>query len=357
MKLLAESVRSVLSQPVASSVTALIIGGACAAILSTTGQTVRAEQDVLALIDDAGTRSIVITDTDGTAGIKSTAVSRINRLAGVEWALGLGPASDVTAVPNSAGNPAVIRTIYGALPPQIDATREIGGFRQALVGRDAQRTLGLLHPFGGVAGIDQYAVVGGFISHDPLAFLNAGLITESDEVGTVRSVHILAADPAQVTRIAEATLNVLAAENFSAVSVETSAALAEVRAAVKGELGEYGRQLITFVLAAGLVLTALSVFGAVTNRRRDFGRRRALGASRAFIVALVAIQTGIAALVGAFIGSAVTIFLLKAATGTSSDLRFTVAITVLAVITATFAALPPAIAAAYRDPVRVLRVP
>ncbi len=93
------------SQPVSSVVTGLIVGAVCGVILSTTGQTVQAEQQVLSRIDEAGTRSVTITDTNGAAGIRPDAVSRISRISGVEWVIGLGPAQDVRAAGIPAGNP------------------------------------------------------------------------------------------------------------------------------------------------------------------------------------------------------------------------------------------------------------
>lgn len=356
MKLVAEAVRSAISQPVASTVTALVIAGVCAAILATTGQTVRAEQNVLARIDEAGTRSIIITDTDGTAGIDSTAVDRIRRLSGVEWAIGLGPASDVSTAANPEGNPAAIRTLHGPTPPQVDTNTELAS-GHAIAGPTAQETLGLLHPYGGVTGETQYAVVGGFTATEPLTFLNRGLLTRGPEPGILRSIHVLTVDPTHVEPVARAALRVLAAEELAAISVETSATLADVRAAVQGELGQYSRQLITLVLAAGLVLTGLAVYGAVTSRRRDFGRRRALGASRPLIISLVATQTVAAALVGALTGTVATFLTLHMTTGTVPNPSFATAINILAILAAVLAALPPAIAAAFRDPVRVLRVP
>lgn len=132
---------------------------------------------------------------------------------------------------------------------------------------------------------------------------------------------------------------------------------ADVRAAVAGELGRYGRQLVTIILAVGLLLVGLNLYGAVTTRRRDFGRRRALGATRPTIISLIAIQTGIFALVGAVIGAAVATTLVWQWTDLPPDWTFTGAIITLTVLAATAAALPPAIIAAYRDPLTVLRVP
>lgn len=356
MKLLVEATRSAAAQPVATTVVTLIIAGVCAAILATTGQTVRAEQDILARIDAAGTRSVVITDVNGTAAISSAAVERIGRLEGVEWVIGLGPATDVRSVGNQDGSPAALRVIYGGIPPQLQLT-QVPKPGEAVVGPRAQRTLGLLLPYGGVVGASDYAVVGGFQAEPPLDFLDRSLVVRSDLPGQVRSIHILVTDPSLVTAVTTAALTLVAPEDPTSIGIETSETLAAVRAAVRGELGSFSRNLITLVLGVGLVLTALSVYGAVTSRRRDFGRRRALGASRLFILGLVTAQTLFAAILGVLIGTGVITVVLGATTGVLPDAEFTTAIGVLAILSALIAALPPALLAAYRDPIRVLRVP
>lgn len=357
MKLVSEAFRSAVTAPVSSIVTVTIIGGVCAAILSTTGQTVQAEQQVLGQIDAAGTRSIVISDAQGTAGMTDQSVERLSRISGVEWVIGLGPAFDVRPVANPGSGPVAVRTVHGDLPAQIGATLPPVG--RAIAGTEAIQTLGFTTPYGGVSGEHgDLAVSGTFEASDPLAFLDRSILTAPAATdNAVRTIQILVADSRLVAQTAEATLLVLAPQDPSSVAVETSETLASVRAAVQGELGRYGRQLVTLVLTAGLVLTALNVYGTVTSRRRDFGRRRALGASRPTIIGLIAAQTTITAIFGAALGTAITSFVLIATTGNPPDPRFAIAITALATIAALIAAIPPALVAAYRDPVRILRVP
>ena len=359
MRLLAEAFRTAVSQPVSSVVTGLIVAGVCAAILSTTGQTVQAETEVLAQIDAAGTRSILITDAQGNAGIRSDAVTRIANVSGVEWVIGLGPATDVRAAGVPGGNPAAVRPLHGTLPGQV----HVNGLEltpgTVLMGVEAQRILGLSTPIGGVTRDEGgYAVVGSFQATDPLTFLNTSLITSPTPADTtLRSVHILADTPQDVAQVADAALALLAPADRTSLAVQTSETLANIRATVQGELGQYGRQLITLVLAAGLVLTGLNIYGTINNRRRDLGRRRALGASRPTIIGLITTQTLLTALLGAAIGSAATNLALTQLGNTPPPLNFTIAIITLATLTATIAALPPATIAAHRDPVTVLRVP
>ncbi|MGH8874232.1 MAG: FtsX-like permease family protein [Acidimicrobiia bacterium] len=110
-------------------------------------------------------------------------------------------------------------------------------------------------------------------------------------------------------------------------------------------------------MGAGLALTALTIYAAVTTRRRDFGRRRALGASRPDIMILILAQSLTVALVGATGGIVAGTILVQRAVAAAPDAGFALAVGVLAVAVAAVAALGPAVVAAYRDPVRILRVP
>lgn len=342
-----------------SFLTGLIVAAVCSAILSTTGQAVQAELQVLARIDAAGTRSIVISDPQGNARIPVEAVDRLARLSGVEWALGLGPATDMRASGNPAGRPVAIRALHGDLPPEIEVLVGDLGPDRALVGPLAQAMLGLIHPYGGVAGDGvEVAVAGAFEAEDPLLLLNRNLLVAPGPSDTaIRAIHVLVRQPSDVVFVAEAARALLGADDPTLVAVETSEVLAEIRATVGQELDSFGRRLVAIVLGVGLVLVGLNVYGAVTTQRNAFGRRRVLGASRPVIVALVVAQTSLVGFVGAVTGVLATTVVLLRFAGSPSSAIFAIAVGVLSVLVAVVAALPPAILAAYRDPVRILRVP
>lgn len=203
----------------------------------------------------------------------------------------------------------------------------------------------------------QMAVVGWLSADAPLDFLNRTLLTVADPEVTVTQIILLAESAEQAPDLVGAVGAVLDAADPSSVAIRSSDALVRVRAAVQGELGTWGRNLVGLVLCAGLVLTALNVLGAETTRRRDFGRRRALGASRLDIMILVTAQTVLTAIVGATAGVLIGTAVVRQILGIQPEMDFGLAVAVLAVIAATIAAMPPAVIAAYRDPVRILRVP
>lgn len=358
--MLAEAARMALSQPIPTAVTSLLVAAVCAVILATTGQTVAAETQVLSRIDLAGTRSIIVLDSGGNAGITIAAVDRIGLLSGVEWVIGLGPAQDATNAQIRGGQPAPVRALYGVLPATATSSPWDQAPGTALVGSEAMRVLGLAASVGGLAIEDrELSVVGFFKAEEPLAFLNRSALTAITQGGdtTIRSIHVLARRPTDIEPLSRAVLAVIDPLDPSSITVETSSDLAQLRAAVAGELGQYGRNLVTLILAMGLVLVGLSVYGSVNSHRRDFGRRRALGASRLTIVNLVVAQTWFAGVAGTSVGVVLGVLMIERSTGTFPDVRFPLAIAVLALLTAALAALPPAMLAAFRDPVRVLRVP
>jgi len=358
--LLAEAMRVARSQPATTTVTVAIAAVVAAVILATTGQTVQQERQVLARIDDAGTRSIVITDIDGGARLDPEAVERIAALDRVEWVIGLGPAQDGrNSQLERAGWPVPVRRLYGSLPDPVVGDPWNRRASTAVVGSVAQRTLGLPAPVGGLTLTDssQLAIVGAFHADEPLAFLNRSAMTVGGGEGTVRSIHIVARRPDDVAAVAAAAVAVVGAEDLRSIAVETSETLAQVRAAVRGELGRFGRRLVTIVLGVGLALISLNLYGSVTGRRRDFGRRRALGATRAVIILLITGQTLVLAAVGAVVGAGVGTGLIRLWTSSDPDWAFVGAIILLTATAAAGASLPVAVVAAYRDPVTALRIP
>ena len=349
------------SQPVTTVVTLVIVAAVTGVIVSTTGQTAAQERDVLGRIDDAGTRTIVVEDTKGDAHLDPGLVERVSGLSGVEWAVGFGIATDVRP-PDLPSAPAVaIRALYGTLPPDLVATTDWGHQpHTALAGPQALRTLGFPVAAGPVqpsGGGPLVGVVGWLQAQPPLDFLNRSLLTTPQPGDQLLRVFALAHSPQQVAALANAIANLADPDDPTSLAVTTSDTLVQVRSAVQGELGRYGRNLVALILAAGLVLAALNIYGSVTTRRRDFGRRRALGASRPDIITLITAQTATTALLGASLGAAAGGLIVNRVLHITPDVDFSVAAATLAVITTTLAALPPALIAAYRDPVRILRVP
>lgn len=350
------------AQPVASVVTIVMVAGMCATVLLTTGRTVGAEHAVLGSIDDAGTRSIVVR-ADADAGLDTSVLDRIAQIDGIEWAGAFSSATDVRNAAFPGGTRVPVRLAWGddlaALGvPSSSAVPNSSAYASTL----ALEQLGMPDGIGGVvttAG-DDYAVMGEIAVPDYLQFLEPLVVvpqqpaTESARVGVL---VVIAERPDLVTPVASAVLSVLAVDDPTKVKVSTSESLATLRALVEGQLGSFGRNLVIVIFALTAVLVAAILYGLVMLRRKDFGRRRALGASQGLIVALLLTQVAVLSAVGATIGSGAAAIGLAASGDPLPGFDFFVAVSLLAIVVGTVAALVPSLAAARRDPLKELRVP
>lgn len=368
--LLREAVASARGQPVASLLTVIMVAGMCTAVLLTTGRTVAAEQAVLAQLDAAGTRTVVVRARE-SAGLTTDVLAYLDAVTAVESVTGFGPVVDARNAAVPSGPPVPVRHVYGDLPGQqgrlggmaarAGAPPPVVGDPQALATATAMRTLGLADGTGGLwtddgAGV---TVVGEVALPDHLAFLDPLVVVPGD--GSVPApitlLVVVATSPPEVAVVEATVRGLLPQVEDNSITVETAAQLAAIRAAVSGELGTHGRATVVGIFAVAALLVAVNLAALVAMRRKDFGRRRALGASRSLIVALLLAQVGLLATVGAVLGTLAPLGWLLTTGGTLPGTSFTAALLVAAILTAAAAAVPPALFAASRDPLDELRVP
>jgi len=361
--LVRESLVSAWAQPVASLVAIVMVAGMCASVLLTTGRTVGAEQAVIGSIDSAGTRSIVVS-ANPAAGLSPSVLDRIANLDGVEWAGAFGSARDSTnaLIPDGTKVPTRLAWSYNFERLGVPAAEALPG-STAWASEAALEQLGMLSGFGGVV-LDEgemYAVAGKVDTPDYLSILEPlVLIPQRSDEPTDAHVSVLvviASRPDLVSPVAQAVHSVLAVDDPSAVKVSTSESLATLRALIEGQLGTFGRSLVIVIFALTAVLVTAILYGLVMLRRKDFGRRRALGASRGLIIGLLLVQMSALSTAGAVLGTTAAIASLKISGDPLPSLEFFVALNILAISVGCLAALLPAIAASRRDPLKELRVP
>lgn len=379
-RLLADGVQSAVAQPVATATAALVIAIVCLVVFATTGQSAAAERAVMDRIDGVGTRLVTAFDQSGNARMQARGVEDVARLDTVSWAFALGSVTDVRNADTGALSSGVaLRPLFGGLPPALDITTgRAPRDGEAVLGVDAARALGIVDGVGAVSdGQRTWPVVGVYEATGPLASLSTSVLVPSPTTAPAsgaavtsaeaqrttpppveaRYVYAMASDVTTVDALAEALPAVMPAAEPRQITVETPDGALALREVVAGELGASSRQLMAVVLGVGLALITITMLGAVAGRRRDFGRRRALGATRTAIVTLVLVQTGVAAVAGVALGVVGGLAVVSHQTGSLPDPAFTAGVATLAVLIALAGAVPPALAAAHRDPVRILRVP
>lgn len=355
-----EAIASARSQPAASLMSMAMVAALIFAVLLTSGRTVAAEQQVLTSIDAAGTRSITIR-ADEAAGLTASVLDRLAVVEGIEWVGAFSGSVDGSndLVPGGARVP--VRYAYGSGPNAISGTAAHSE-GAIFASPTALHHLGLPFGVGTVAlttGLT-YGVHGTIDVPDFLVPLEPlALIPHPAHSGdeTVSIVVIVATSSEMVAPVSEAAMSVLGAEDPSRVSLATSDALVQLSALVGEQLASFSRGLILALLGLMGGLLAAILFGLVLLRRKDFGRRRALGASRAFIATMLVVQTACTSVVGTALGLGSAVGVLTVSGDPLPGPAFMLALCVLTVATASVAALVPGYAASRRDPLVELRVP
>lgn len=360
--LLKESWASGKSMPVAFAVTFVVVTAMVIAIMVTTGRVVGAERQVLTTIDSAGTRTIVVR-AEKNAGLTTAVLGRLNNIAGIAWIGAFGEAADTSNLHSPDGNRVATRSLYTTDMAQLGIRfpNEMFG-DEVYLSELAMKRLGLLEGAGAV--VDDagrsYSVKGklqtpAFLQElEPLALVPQAEITAEQEIAML---IVVADTPSLVASIGETVTSVLDVQDMSQVYIETSAAYAELRGIIEGQLATAGRTMVVFITLLSATLVSLLLFGLVMLRRKDYGRRRALGASQGLIIKLVTLQTLLPALGGAICGTLISLTLLIVWRDPLPDIMFCLAVIVLALCTAFVAAIVPALYAAHRQPLQELRVP
>lgn len=347
------------SSPVTALVTVLAVAAMCLAVLLTQGRAVGARDAVVSTLDDAGSRTIVVR-AESEAGLTTAVLERIARIDGVSWFGSFGQATDVTAVDGSAKVPA--RAWWGGSPDALDlpADTPLPG-EDAYASTSALDQLGLLDGYGEVRTTEGigYGVAGAFNPPPQLRAFEPLLLIPQTPHGTeeVRLLVIVAATPAQVEPVATTVAGTLAATDPQAVSIAVSEELAGLQSSVNARLSGFTTVLVAGILLLTGVLVAVLQLGLVMIRRKDFGRRRALGASQGLVMALLLVQTTLLSAVGALVGILIAVVVLLLAEDPVAGPAYVGAVGILAIVTAVLGTLLPAVVAARRDPLYELRVP
>lgn len=356
--LITETLATVRGQKVPTIATIVLVAVMCTTVLATVGRTAASELQVAQRLDAAGSRQLTITDVSGDQLLGPAVVDQALALSTVDQGLAHTHAQD--AVAGSVGPGGDPIPLWRVTSDLSDVAQLVAGrwptAGEAIVSETATRTLGLEGPAGFLTvGDEEHAVVGTYRALAPFDAFDAGALVPSPGAG-VTTIRLVVADATQAASTQAQVLRLIAPASPDDLQVTSPATLAQVQQEVAADVTNFGRGLLLLVLAAGGVLVAVVVLSDVLVRRKDLGRRRALGATRSTIILLVLGRTLVPGLLGAVLGTAAGTALAVRA-GSLPPIEFIVATGVLAVLTAALACLPPAALAAYRDPVAVLRTP
>lgn len=355
-----EVAASALAQGVLSSIMVLVMGGSVVAILATAGRSAATEAAVLDRIDAAGTRTVTVMISGEHPQVSTALVDTIAALPLVESVVGLGRVVDATAAAIPDGERIGIRPVYGQIAgTPVDARIHPGPV--VLVDPEHLRPVGLPGGAGVLRVLDgpEYPVGGSFgapeflAPYQPLAVIPIA----PDDPTTFATIVIVATAAHNVELTTDLVRGYLVDIPPEDLTIANSDSLVALQRAISGELTSSSHAIILGVLAVTVAITLAVVTGAVLLRRKDLGRRRALGATRPTIIVLIMGQVLLLSVVATLAGVAVGLAATALSGHPPPPWTFTLAVAVAVVLAATTAAALPAVLAAHRDPLRELRVP
>lgn len=362
--LVRESLSAAWSSKVPSAIIALIVAAMCVMTISTVGRTAAAEAQVAERINSAGARELVVTDKRGAQLITPTLVDMASRLSVTDRAVGIGSPQDVK---NAGIGPGATPVPAWAVVGDLEAVAHLVSGRmpgpgEALISTTALKKAGLEYPVGSMTSSDPrlphgYAVVGSFTPVEPFSELGQGLIVTAPEGAASTNLRIVLNQAGQAEVAQAAILSFFNdVQDPQALGVSSPVELAQLHSEVVGDLGGFGRSLLYSALGIGALLVSIVVFADILVRRKDLGRRRALGATRGNIVWLMLLRSLFPAVTGGILGVVGGIVAAQQA-GSLPPLTFCLGVLVLSLISAGLSTLVPASFAAFTDPVKVLRTP
>lgn len=168
---------------------------------------------------------------------------------------------------------------------------------------------------------------------------------------------VAAEDRARITMRARRRLGPARADTFDVV---TPGAARNFVASLSERVGAAGPPISLMALITAIVVVTNTVLVSVTQRIREIGVRRALGATRRRIVLEVIVESAVTSLIGGLVGlSAAAALLAVAADRTGLDLSLSPAVTLISVLAASASGLLagwyPAIRASRIDVISALR--
>ena len=355
--LIGESIRVARSTPVSSALLAATAAVIVAVTITTIGQTVAYEDDVLAQFQTQETHVILVDDTSSVGGLDTDSVKRVGGLSGVDWVIGLTVPVDVRIASLPAHDPTPARSVIGK-SPRLQVTNE-NSMPGASISSTSASRLGLADVSGTLADNagHQFGIVGSHRADGVLSDLNQFVLIDASVYPTpMRRLIIFADRPESVSGIALVLADVIGRPRHE-LEISTSTTLVKAGLVVSGQIGGFNRAIIPRILGFGVLLGGFISFTSVTLRRKDFGRRRALGASRTQVMFIVTVANSVAVLPGIVAGAAAGAVMLRRLGFDWPPWWLVISVGYLAFIALIGACAGPVVAASMRDPVRALRVP
>lgn len=351
-----EAWHSALNSRIASLLIVLTTGAMVVVTALTAGSIQAQRESIEAALTSEATRTITVTANKGPS-INSATVAAISHVSTAESVIAATAPIDVSnsAFPGGRAYPmwnadgtfgTALHLVQGRWPQP----------GEAIISRSVHKSFGLSTQVGAAEGRDglQVPIVGVYVARPAFEHFNSGLIRRppAQEASRFATVAVVATSLSAIRPTASSISGIVRAADPSWLVVSSPANTAQQSLDLLDRISRTAAGTLVTVVAAGVFFVLTVVLADVLIRARDLGRRRTLGISRLDLILLVTVRMSICAFVGAILGAIASM-----AIGIGIPAITLAMAGILAITVATVASIPPAVYAAWRDPVRVLRTP
>lgn len=357
-RILREVTSTVLSQVVFTLALFTIIVGVTITIVLTNGRAAAIENDLLENRNSIENRTVIFVPKEDGAELRSSAVTRIERLPAVDSVIGTITVADVQASESKAGQKVGMRYAVGRVGslPLSD-----GNMQLAYASQESVKQLGYVGTPGTITTPDQQELLLTTVPSDlslPPS-LQPFLITPYQGTTDVllSSITVVVDDVNHLENVTIVAKSLLGDHNRGLVGVESPASYAELLKGLSGQLSAGSHRLLVTLVGGSVGAVMVVVAGFALLRRRELGRRRVLGATRLFVVGLLVAHVGVVAGVGAVVGLLSGCLWLFVTGNEIPPATYNVALVSLVVGASCFAAIVPSVIVTNHDPLSELRQP
>ncbi|MBK7821124.1 MAG: hypothetical protein IPJ61_08620 [Tessaracoccus sp.] len=329
------------------------------AAAATSGRSAALQTQLERRAQEAGARVIAISDVGTDGFLTPVAVETLSEISSIQTVAAFTKASTVTNASLGWGGPTA--SAWGLVGASAADVVDLTAGRwpqpgEALVSTRVADTLRMESAAGALVTRDQLSssVVGAFTAAAPFEWLNDGVLYLPSTPEAGQEARVVVEDIGLLAPTERAVRRILAPDDPANMRLTSPQDLAEISREIDGDVRAAGYEITVLVLLVGALFVGAVSLADVLIRRRDLGRRRALGMTRSDLTALICLRVGISAASGAVLG-VIALQAHGALSGTSIPVASAAASAALVAIAAVVATVPAALISAGRDPVVVLR--
>lgn len=305
-------------------------------------------------------RTIEIIDERESYPLQVSEIHLLDQISSVNRVWSLSPSFDVKnpILPNNGRVSAAYLTgTFNNLPITLISGRMPNSKLEAIAPLKTTQNLGLDLSGGTISTLNgiEFTIVGYFKPNHVRA--PQSILIYNSEESKIRSTVIEIDNVNNLDKVITNTINILNL-NLATTTISKSEAIAKVSHTVDKSQQSYTTLTITTAISISILIVTLLSAMMINSRKQEFGRRRALGASRIFLLGLVTTQIVLTILLATIFGTILGIVTIMIFWPLGvPTLIFCIGLSGTLTLGSIIAQLPAALLAAFRDPVAVLRTP